>query len=62
MADDVTDTVEACRYHFFCHRFCSATFWEEEHGNFDGDGLFHHGVMIGERCAATTIEKTLPSI
>jgi hypothetical protein len=56
MADDVTDTMEAGRYHFFHHRYCSATFWEEERGNFDGDGLFHHGVMIGDRCAATTID------
>jgi hypothetical protein len=53
MVDDVTDTMEACRYHFFCHRYCSATFWEEERGNFYGDGLFHHGVTIGERYAAT---------
>jgi hypothetical protein len=36
MADDVTDTVEAGRYHFFCHRYCSVTFWVEEHGNYDG--------------------------
>jgi hypothetical protein len=57
MADDVTDNMEACRYHFFCHIYCSVTFWEEERGNFDGDGLFHHSVMIGERCAATTIDK-----
>jgi hypothetical protein len=56
MADDVTDTVEACIYDFFTHRCCSATFWEEEHGNFDGDGLFHYGVMIGETCAAITID------
>jgi hypothetical protein len=57
MADDVTDNMEACRYHFFRHRYCSVTFWEEERGNFDGDGLFHNSVMIGERCAATTIDK-----
>jgi hypothetical protein len=50
------DTVEAGRYHFFHHRYCSATFWEEQCGNFDGDGLFHHDVMIGDRCAATTID------
>jgi hypothetical protein len=56
MADDVTDTVEAGRYHFFCHRYCSAMFWEEERGNFDSDGLFHHVVMIGDRCDATTID------
>jgi hypothetical protein len=26
MADDVMDTVEAGRYNFFSHRYCSATF------------------------------------
>jgi hypothetical protein len=56
MEDDVIDTVEVGRYHFFCHRYCSATFWEVEHGNFDSDGLFHHGLMIGDRCATTTID------
>jgi hypothetical protein len=29
MADDVMDTLEAGRYHFSRHRYCSATFWEE---------------------------------
>jgi hypothetical protein len=57
MVDDVTDNMEACRYHLFHRRYCSVTFWEEEHGDFDGDGLFHHSVMIGELCAATTIDK-----
>jgi hypothetical protein len=56
MADDVTDTVETGRYHSFRHRYFSAIFWEEERGNFNGDGLFHHGVMIGDRCAITTID------
>jgi hypothetical protein len=56
MADDVTDTVEACIYQFFNHRHYSATFWEEERGNFDGDGLFHYGVMIGATCYAITID------
>jgi hypothetical protein len=56
MADDVTDN-KACRNHFFRHRHCSVTFWEEEHGHFDGDGLSHHSVVIGERCAAITIDK-----
>jgi hypothetical protein len=56
MADDVMDTVEASRYHFVRHNSCSATFWEEERGNFVGDGLFHYGVMIGETCAPITID------
>jgi hypothetical protein len=62
MADDGTDNVEARRYHFFRHRYCSVTFWEKEHGNFDDDGLFHDSVMIGERCDATTIDKNTTSI
>jgi hypothetical protein len=51
------DNVEVCKYHFFRRRYCSVTFWEEERGNFDGDGLFHDSVIIGERLAATTIDK-----
>jgi hypothetical protein len=62
MADDATDTVEAGRYHFFRHRYCSATFWEEEHGNFDGDGLFHYGVMIGDDVLQPPLTTSLPSI
>jgi hypothetical protein len=57
MEDDVTDIVEVCRYHFVRHSRCSSTFWEEEHGNFVGDGLLHYGVMIGESCVATTINS-----
>jgi hypothetical protein len=53
----VSSTPTACGYHFFHHRYCSVTFWEEERGDFDDDGLFHHSVMIGERCAAITIDK-----
>ena len=56
MADDVTDTLETRRYPFLHHKYCSATFWEEERGNFVGDGLFHHSVAIGERYVATTID------
>ena len=56
MAASAMDTLETCRYHFLRHKYCSATFWKEEHGTFDGDGLFHHCVQIGERCAAATID------
>ena len=52
------DSLETRKYHFFHNRYCSAAFWEEERGNFDGDGLFHHSVLIGERCAATTIDSS----
>jgi hypothetical protein len=56
MADHVMDTMKGCIYHFVHHSRCSATFWEEEHGNFVGDGLFQYGVMIGDTCAAITID------
>ena len=56
MAEDVEDILGARRYHFLRHKYCSATFWEEERGNFDGDGLFHHEVVIGEQRATATID------
>ena len=56
MADDVTDMLEIRKYRFLHGKYCSAAFWEEEIGTFHGDGLFHHSVLIGERCAATTID------
>ena len=56
MEDTATDTLETRRYPFLHHIYCSDAFWEEEHGTFDGDGLFHHHVQIGERCAAATVD------
>ena len=56
MADKATDTLDTHRYHFLRHKYGSDTFWEEECGTFDGDGLFHHCVQIGERCVAATID------
>ena len=56
MVDSAMDTLETRQYHFLHHKYCSDTFWEEEQGAFNGDGLFHHRVQIGERCAAATID------
>jgi hypothetical protein len=47
MAEGAEDNLESQRYDFLHNKYCSATFWEEERGNFDGDGLFHHDVVIG---------------
>ena len=56
MVEGAEDNLESRRYDFLCNKYCSATFLEEERGTFDGDGLFHHDVVIGERRAAATID------
>jgi hypothetical protein len=50
--------VETRRYQFLRKRYCSTTFWEEEDGTFDGDGLFHREVLIEGRRAAATVDRS----